>query len=421
METKIFDYGMNGEGIAKIDGKITLVPNALVDEIVDIEIEKDNSNYSIASLKEIKQQSNSRITPICPYFEKCGGCQLQHMSYEEQLKFKTLNIKKTLKKITGIEFDVNETVSCSSPFSYRNKMSFSVKDSACGLLMFNSKEIVEIESCPIADNTINHVFKTIKTWLKTFNTNEIKNVVIRSISNQILVGIVTKKHLNLNPLLSTLKSQFVDIGLYEIVNRRNDGVVLCGKATHIGGIKEIKITDLGVTYSVDLLGFHQTNLEIQNKLYNSVLDYISCDDIVVNGFSGQGLLTAILAQKAKLVTGIEINKSSHESAEKLKKENNINNMRNICGDFHKHIKTEKEKANTIILDPTKKGCGKDVMTEINGIQNIIYISCNPIALCKDLNVIKDFYTIEEITPFDMFPQTINVETLVKLKKNKEKL
>ena len=201
-----------------------------------------------------------------------------------------------------------------------------------------------------------------------------------------------------------------------IINTRNDSVVLSGKVYHIGGIKNIKVNNFGLTYFVDLLGFHQTNLEIQNKLYSKVLDYISPNAVVINGFSGQGLLTAIIAQKAKHVIGIEINKSSHASAEQLKKLNDISNMKNICGDFFKHIKTEKNKANTIILDPTKKGCGKNVMTEINGIENIIYISCNPIALSKDLNVLKDDYDIEEVTPFDMFPNTTSVETLVKLKK-----
>ena len=207
-----------------------------------------------------------------------------------------------------------------------------------------------------------------------------------------------------------------DFGLYEIVNTRNDSVVLSGKVQHVGGIKEIEINNSNLSYSVDLLGFHQTNLEIQNKLYEKVLDYINKDSVVINGFSGQGLLTAILASKAKQVIGIEINKSSHESAENLKNRNNIKNMKNICGDFYQHFKKELKNANTIILDPTKKCCGKQVMTEINGIENIIYISCNPIALCKDLNIIKNDYIIEEITPFDMFPNTTNVETLVKLKR-----
>ncbi len=416
METKIFDYGMNGEGVAKIDGKIILINNAIIGENVDIEIEKDNKNFATAKLNEILTPSCNRQNPYCPYFYECGGCQLQHMNYSEQLKFKSLNVKKTIKKITGLNVEVNETIACSNSFGYRNKMSFSVNNHNCGLLKLNSKEIVNIDSCPLANENINKVFNILKNYLKTNKSTNIKNFVIRSISNQILVGVVTTKHIDLKNLLSTLNEQFVDIGLYEIINTRNDSVVLSGKTIHVGGIKHIKIDNLGVKYYVDLLGFHQTNLEIQNKLYNHVLKYISSNSVVVNGFSGQGLLTAIISQKAKYATGIELNKSSHNSAEQLKKDNNIKNIKNICGDFFKHIKSAKEKANTIILDPTKKGCGNNVMNEINGIENIIYISCNPIALSKDLNVIKNDYIIEEVTPFDMFPNTISVETFVKLKK-----
>lgn len=420
METKVFDYGMNGEGVAKIDGKIVLINNALVDEIVDIDIITDNKNFSIGKCNSILTQSKMRQVPPCPYFYECGGCQLQHMKYEEQLKFKTNHVKKTIKKITGIDAVVNNTICCENPFAYRNKMSFSVNQNSCGLLKFNSKEIINIENCPLANTNINNILSIFKTFIKSLKSNPIKNLVVRSIENQILVGVVTKSYIDLTKLLSTFLSHFNDIGLYQIVNTRKDSVVLSGKVSHVGGIKNIKINNYGLTYYVDLLGFHQTNIDIQNKLYQKVLDLVDTNSNIINGFSGQGLLTAILAKKAKKVIGIEINKSSHESAEQLKSLNNISNMKNICGDFYKHFKNEMKNMNTIILDPTKKGCGRQVMNEIKGIENIIYISCNPIALSKDLNVIKEDYVIEEITPFDMFPNTTSVETLVKLKLKEKK-
>lgn len=418
MEIKIFDYGMNGEGVGKLDGKIILIDHVLIDEVVACNAFDDKGNYAIGSDITIISESKMRQTPPCPYFYECGGCQLQHMNYEEQLNFKSNHIKKTIKKITGLDVKVNNTVACSNPFAYRNKMSFSVQQSLCGLLKQNSKQIVDITNCPLADKDINNVLHIFKEFLQTEKLDCIKNLVVRSIENQILVGVVTSKHVDLNGLFTKLKSQIEHIGLFEIINTRHDSVVLSGKINHINGIKEIKIDNFGLKYGVDLMGFHQTNLEIQNKLYQSVLNCIDCNSIVINGFSGQGLLSAILAQKAKTVTGIEINKSSHLSAEQLKKDNNIKNLINIHGDFHKHIAKEMKHANTIILDPTKKGCGKDVMNEIKGVENIIYISCNPIALSKDLNVIKNLYNIEEITPFDMFPNTTSVETLVKLKLKK---
>ena len=415
METKIFDYGMNGEGVAKIDGKVVLINNALLNETVDITITQDNKNYATAELNKIIEASPNRVMTLCPYFNVCGGCQLQHMNYAEQLKFKSLNIKKTIKKICNLDINVNNTVNCSNSLHYRNKMSFSVCENKCGLLKFNSKEIVEISSCPLATENINKVLSVFQNYISTNPQKVIKNLVVRELENQLLVGVVTKQHIDLNKFYSGLSSTFKQVGLFEIINKRKDGVVLDGEVKHIAGIKLIEIHNFDLTYSVDLIGFHQTNTEIQNKLYSKVLEYIRPNSIVLNGFSGQGLLSAIISKKVKHVTGIEINKSSHKSAEQLKHLNKINNLTNICGDFHKHIGKLKNTANTLILDPTKKGCGKQTMQEVIGFENIIYISCNPIALCKDLNVIKDFYSIEEITPFDMFPNTTSVETLVKLK------
>lgn len=420
MEIKIFDYGMNGEGVAKLDGKIILVPNALKGEEIEFEIVDDYKNYATAKNTKIISASKNRVEPICPHFFDCGGCSLQHMNYQEQLEFKTQLIKKTFKKILNLDVDVKKCVACNNCLNYRNKMSFSVNSSICGMNKPNSNDIVEIEKCHIADEDINKVFHIFVEFLKTLSNHTIKNLVTRKINNQILVGVVSKKHEELLPFWEKLSQQFEKIGVYEIINTRNDSVVLSGKTKHLFGIKNIKICDFGLTYFVDLIGFHQTNLEIQSKLYKKVLNYIDDNSIIINGFSGQGLLSGILAQKAKQVIGIEINENSHLSAEKLKKDNKLDNLKNICGDFHKYVTKELKNANTVILDPTKKGCGKDVMKEINGVENIIYISCNPIALCKDLSVIKDDYVIEEIAPFDMFPQTVSVETLVKLKKLRRK-
>ncbi len=415
METEIFDYGMNGEGVGKVDGKIVLVDNAVCGEIVDISIFKDEKNLAFATVNKVLEKSLSRVEPICPHFSTCGGCALQHMDYAEQLKFKTQLVKKTINKICDLDCDVDACVSCSNAKNYRNKMSFSVSRNVCGLLKLKSKEIVDIQGCPLANKTINDVLQIFKKFLTTLKNHSIKYLVVRHIENQTLVGVVNEKAEDLSAFCDSLKEKFSNIGVYQIFNTRRDSVVLCGEVKHLCGIKNIFVSTFGVKYSVDLLGFHQTNLEIQDKIYQKVLDYVGENSVVLNGFSGQGLLSAILAAKAKSVVGIEINSSSHLSAEKLRRDNKILNMKNICCNFFKHIDSQIENSDTIILDPTKKGCGKEVMNKIRGIENIIYISCNPIALAKDINQIKNDYIIESITPFDMFPQTNSVETLVKFK------
>lgn len=416
MENLIYDYGMNGEGVTKIDNIVTLVPFAMKDEIVQVEIDKSFKNYNTAKISKVLTKSKNRVIAPCPYFEKCGGCDLQHMNYSEQLYFKSLLVKKTIKKICNLDVDVKETIPCNFQYNYRNKVSFNFHNNSAGFYEQNSKNIVDIEKCLLISENMNKIYKIFKNFIKNQQNLSIfiKNLVVREISNQILVGVVTKKEIDLSTLYEQLCADFKSFGLYQIINTRNDSVVLSGKTIHIGGLKEISISNFGINYSVDLLGFHQTNQDIQNKLYSKVLDYISENDIVLNGFSGQGLLTSILSKKAKKVIGIEINKSSHLSAQKLKQENKITNMQNILGDFNKKIKPFISKTNTLILDPSKKGCGKDIINNVIGIKNIIYISCNPIALSKDLNILKQYYTIDEIIPFDMFPNTKNVETLVKL-------
>ena len=416
MKIKIEDYGMNGEGVGKNQGKIVLIPSALVDEVVECEEVKDYGNYSTAKLTKVVSASENRTKEKCEVANACGGCDLQHMCYAEQLKFKQILVKKTLKKIAKIDFDVSKTET-SQQFEYRNKMSFSVKDGKIGFKRRCSNDVIDFDVCPLANKRINNILTEFKKC-NLHKNKQVRNLVVRDIDNQVLVGVVASGEIDLSEFTTRLNNLRMKFGLFHVLNTRKDSVVLDGKVKHVDGIKEIKIKNFDLTYSVDLMGFHQTNLEIQNKIYQKVLSYIDNNSIVVNGFSGQGLLSAIVARKAEHVIGIEINKSSHKSAEQLKSVNAINNLTNICGDFHKEIKNI-NRADTIILDPTKKGCGSQVMNEIKHFNNIIYISCNPIALAKDLRELIEEYEIEEITPFDMFPNTISVETFVKLKRKGE--
>ena len=422
MHTKIFDYGMNGEGIGKVDGKTYFIPNALIGEDVEFEVDQDRQNYAFATLTNINSFSKERVTPPCPYFYECGGCNLQHMKYSHQLYFKSLLVKKTLKKIADIDLDVLPTQP-SRQFKYRNKSSFNVDNKNLGFYIKGSNDIVSIEYCMLMNDDINKVFSIFKDYLHSLDEDKsclIKHLVVRAIAHQILVGLIIKSDFDCSAFYTLLDNNFSKIGLYKIINNRRDSVVLSGKTIHVSGIKEIVINNFNLTYSVDLLGFHQTNIEIQDIIYQKVLDLIKPNSVVVNGFSGEGLLSGILTSKAKHVYGIEISSASHKSAEKLKRDNNIDNLTNILGDFFVKIDPLLTSVDTLILDPSKKGCGKEIMNKIIGVKNIVYISCNPIALAKDLRYLTKYYIIDYIEPHDMFPNTNSVETLVHLKLKKEK-
>lgn len=423
MKVEILNLGMNGEGVGLFDGKVLFIPEAIKGEIVECEITKDFGNYAQAKLTKIITPSSKRQVPVCPYFGVCGGCDLQHISYSEQLNFKKELVKSTLKKVANIDCDVENTIGCNKQYNYRNKISFSCFQAQQGFKQKSSLNLVDVEFCPLANDEINHTFALIKTFLKTNDIDGLKNIVIRNLNHQTLIAIVTRTKQNLTALFEYLQSNTKNFGLFNVVNPRNDSVVLTNHILHIGGIEKIEMDNpLKLQLTVD--SFFQTNLDIQTKLYNHILSLINNNDVVVNGYSGAGVLSAIIANKAKHVYGIEINKSAHIDAENLKKCNKIANLTNICGDFFDNFKNLSENSknkndevcNTLVIDPSKKGCGKLVMQAINGIEKIIYVSCNPIALAKDLREIVDNYKIISITPFDMFPNTVSVETCVCLTK-----
>lgn len=421
MEIKIKNLGMNGEGVGEIDGKIVFVPGTIQDEIVDCSIVKDCKNYCYAKPDKLIQKSVHRVSPPCPYFDVCGGCDLQHIDYDWQLNFKTNLVKNTLQKVANISYPVNNTIGCKNQYNYRNKISFSCNTSVIGFKQKSSNQLIDATQCLLADNQINIVINLIRQYLTIKPIRTIKNIVVRHLNNQTLIAIVCKQKEDLSILYNYLQQHLNNLfGLFLVINSRNDSVVLTDHIVHIGGLKNINLTD-NLNLTLDINSFYQTNLDIQNKLYNYVLEQISTDEIVVNGYSGAGFLSAMLAKKAKHVYGIEINKSAHKDAENLKKYNKINNLTNICGDFFKNYqilinKNKFESVSTMVLDPSKKGCGKQVMKAIDGINKIVYISCNPIALAKDLREIIENYNIVSIQPFDMFPNTVSVETCIVLQK-----
>ena len=282
MELIIINQGMNGEGVASKNGKIFFVPGAITDEIVECEEIKDFGNFANTKLTKIIKPSTNRVKPVCPYFGLCGGCDLQHMNYDTQLKFKQNLVKATLKKVGSIDYDVSKTISCSNQFNYRNKISFSCNENAIGFKAKSSNNIVDIDFCPLANKDINQIFAIIKEYLSTNKILSSKNIVIRQLEGQSLIALVVAKPQNLHTLYDVLSQQIENFGLFMVINPRKDSVVLTNNIVHIGGLKNIQLlNDLHLTLTVD--SFYQTNVDIQNKLYSHILSQINNNDNVING------------------------------------------------------------------------------------------------------------------------------------------
>ena len=440
--------GINGEGVVVIPtgehkDKVCFVEGALPNEVVDISITSNKKKFCIGKLESILDVSSDRITPQCQYFGICGGCDIQHINNELQIKFKQQNVKETIKKISGLDIDVNLTIRLND-YGYRNKMVFPCVDlyDSCTIGMFakGSHDVVNIEKCLLTSNSINNLLAISKMYFQqsglhgyNYKTCEgdIKYIVVRESKNAVLVTIVTTHSINLEEYYDILSKNFDSVGLSMVISDSNCEI-MSGEYKYINGLKYLELEEYGIKYKVDNRGFLQVNNKIKCYLYKSVLDEISDSDTVIDAYSGAGLLSAIMAKKCKHVYGIEINKSAVNSAKNLAIDNKLSNVSYICGDVKNNIKDcLNEKSNiVVVLDPPRSGVDDVVLETILNyndcdnlskygensnncrVSKIIYISCNVATLARDLKVLSKRYNIKSITPLDMFPQTRHVETLV---------
>ncbi len=430
MILEIKDLGINGEGVARTpDNKVCFVDFSLPNEVVEAEIYEEKSKLCYAKPKKIITKSPDRIAPKCEYFGKCGGCDLQHLKYAKQCEFKKNKVASALRNVTNVK--IADTV-FDEAFGYRNKMVFvaSGKPIKLGMLKKGSHDFVEIKKCLLMGDILSRVFSLSAEYFgasefEGYNpkdkTGDIKYVVIREFGGSVLVTIVATKNLNLKDYYLKLMTLTKNIGL-SIVISDSDKEILSGKYFHLFGMEALEIDEFGINYKLNNLGFLQVNNKMKEKMYLRVLEEISETDNVIDAYSGAGLLSAIVSKKAKNVVGIEINKSASASASKLIKENYITNCKFICGDVAKHLGSVASEFNEIvvILDPTRSGCNRVVcdtlLANANKIKKIIYISCNPSTLGRDLDLLKHSFEVKTVIPYDLFPNTKHIETYVMLEK-----
>lgn len=384
----IDDLGMNGEGIAHENNRAVFVPFYLPGEVVE------NG--------ELLKKSEFRITPVCPYFKTCGGCHLQHLKYEETLKFKEDKIKNIFKKFK-IKVKVLPCEPSPKIYNYRNKLTLKCDGEKLGLYKINTHEVVDIAECKISSNEINRAIKIIRE----INLNNVREIILQNYLNNILITfkIIDKNYNNIIPLKDKLK-EFKSYGIF--VEYKNNTIFQMGE-------KYILKEEFNIKYPFTNNSFYQINDEVKNIIYSDILANISTSDKVLDAYSGSGLLSACMARKAKLVTGVEIVPSATQNANKLKELNGLKNLQNINGDFVKEL-IYKINFNVCVLDPPRAGVNKEAIELImkKRPQKVIYLSCNPATLARDLCLFCERYNISSLKPYDMFPNTHHVETLAVL-------
>lgn len=388
-----------GRGISRNDGKIIFIENALPKEEVSVTNIVDKKNISETTADEILKKSSDRrdTTKLCKYYGVCGGCNIMHMSYMCQLEFKRNKVVELMKKFAGIDESKIKDIIPSLEFEYRNKITLKVKEKI-GLLKNKSYELVNIDSCSISRPKINEIIGKLNT-LKFENIDEI--VIRCGYNNESMVVFKCCGDIDIDYYLSSLKE------CTDTLVMLKDGIenVIFGK----GYITE----KLGKYYfKISPLSFFQVNTTTAEKLYDVVKEYASLDstESVLDLYSGTGTIGIYLSEYAKSVLGVEINSEAVEDAKENVKLNNIKNAEFICYDIGK-MKKECNNIDVAIVDPPRSGLSKKALLNISEIasKKLIYISCNPSTLARDLNLLKDKYYLKELTPVDMFPNTYHVE------------
>lgn len=430
----IEDLAMDGEGIARVDGQVVFVPYACVKEECDIQIINTKTKFAIGKIMKLYNKSEHRIEPPCPYFYQCGGCDIQHMDYEYQLKYKQKQLTTTLNRIGGITPLINECVASSKIYNYRNKFSFPITSingkTIIGMYKKNTHKVIEIDDCIIQDSFVKSLLFITNKFIDEYNIlgyNEekgkgiLRHLVCRNYENQLLITIVStiKNIPHIHEYVEMLKKEYEIFGLEINVNSKDTNVIMGEKSYHIYGITKLEIKENEIMYSISNNSFMQVNNDIKNKIYSQVVNEIQNSQLVFDMYSGAGVLTALLAKNAKHVYGIEIEPSAVESANELMKLNHIENVTNICGDCSVELLKLKDTISnnaTIVFDPPRKGLSEIVISTILEVtpNKIIYISCNPATLSRDLKLLSDKYNILSITPYDMFPQTKHLESVTVL-------
>ncbi len=432
LEVTIERIGANGEGVAIFDGIVIFVPFALVGEKVLVHIINDKNSFLIAKVVKIIEPSKERVCAPCPHFGKCGGCDIQHMPYSMQLDFKKEMVRNSLEKYAKIETKINDVVASDKQFRYRNKFAFPVQNDKgelkIGMYQKNSHRIIGVEDCLLQSENVKTILKLFKEYMlenkisgydEHAHVGDVKHIVVREHEDRfILTVVVTNKKFNkFEPLIQKLKTAFSDFGIVKNVNNLNNNVIFGNFDEKIYGVQELEFHEFGVDYAVNNRSFLQVNGYIKNEIYSKIISLVKGEKNVIDAYSGAGLLSSIIAKNTSNVWGVEIVKEATENANNLKKINNLDNLININGDCAKiipELAKELEGDFAVVVDPPRKGLDKTVVEAFltSEPKKIVYLSCNPATLARDLAILKEKYDLSFVQPYDMFPQTANVETLV---------
>lgn len=443
IELKIEDLTHEAYGVGRYQGYTLFVKGALPGEVVKARVLKTKKRYGYAKKLALVESSPARRAPSCPLYGKCGGCQLQHMSYAEQLKFKENLVRNNLERIGG--FDLSEVlfqpiIGMKEPWRYRNKSQVPIGEEDGGLIggfyRDRSHDIIDMNQCLIQHEQLDQVVQTVKVlgtklgipaYDEVHHTGFLRHVVAKYgfSTDQLMIVLVTngEKFPAKEALISALKERFSNLkSIVQNINTKRTNVIFGDESIVLWGEPYIYDHIGPIRFAISARSFFQVNPVQTKVLYNTALQFadLKGEETVIDAYCGIGTISLFLAQKAKQVYGVEVVPEAVEDAKRNAALNGMNNVHFETGKAEEVIPRWKEQgigAEVIVVDPPRKGCDQTLLDTLLAMRpkRVVYVSCNPATLARDLNILTEGgYLLKEVQPVDMFPQTVHVESVAKM-------
>lgn len=434
----IEDLTHDGNGVAKIDGYPLFIQGALPGETAEIHVMKTLKNYGFAKVVNILEKSPDRVEAPCVYFSQCGGCQLQHLSYEGQLKWKQNMVANVMKRLGKIDAPVLPVKGMEEPWHYRNKsqIPFAQNEESqivAGFYKTKSHSIVDMERCLIQTGEADVVMADLKRELEILGVRPydekshqgmLRHVVVRKgrATGEVMVVLVTKskKFLQASAAIEKIRALIPNVtSIVQNVNGEKTNVIFGNDTFTLWGKDTIEDTIGNVRFEISARSFYQVNPVQTEVLYKQALDYaqLTGDERVIDAYCGIGSISLFLAQKAGHVMGVEIVEQAIEDAKRNAALNGFTNTYFEAGPAEEVIPRwykEGKEADVLVVDPPRKGCDEALLNTIieQKPKRVVYVSCNPATLARDLRILEDGgYKTKEVQPVDMFPHTTHCEAV----------
>ncbi len=436
-----------GAGLARYNNFIVFVKGACPADKLKCKITKIKKNYAEAEIVEILTPSPFRVEPRCKMQKICGGCELQHIEYNEQLNSKKIIVEDTLYSILGEKIQVKQPMTTGYNYGYRCKVQYPVRSKGrensrlyAGYFKEDTHELVNIKYCPVHPEVCDNIIEFVKTegeklgvtgYSETTHSGVLRHIVLRfsNYNNNLLIVLVINQDLeipdNIKQLAHKLYDSFKEIkGVAVNYNNKRTNVILGENTQTVIGENfiEEKLSDFMFKISADT--FFQINPNCADLMFKYIKDYIANNFItpkLLDAYAGIATFGITMSELCKNVISVEINKQAVENAIETIKNHKITNIDVIASDSLDYVKQTKNCFDITILDPPRKGCGEEVLVNVLRVtkDTIIYVSCSPKSLAKDLKfLLENGCSIELIQPFDMFPNTPHIENVAIIKVNK---